>query len=881
MGLSAIIARPSGSRDDLAALPTLPNGVYPGDCVLVFNRGTAELTLQSESVLSGSKLNLKADVVTLQPYDALQITWDGSAWYETGRSFAPSTTLNAADYGLRETNTGSENASALASAITAAVASGKEILIPEGTFDINQHALVTQAGYSLPASVLIPAGASVAMRGADMSRTILRCSGYVEATYHGPVLGVGYVKDTLNDDATAMFTTPVAGASLTLTDLTLQGPSSTSLTMDQNNAWGIYHAGGGSLTLRRVGFTLWNQDIKLSPNSPSYPGTGTTMWASECSFRWRGLAILGGGFSPRLNYNTQTANFTVGAVLTGGTSGAKAVIIGDTDAGATGTLVLRNVAGTFVTGETITDGSGGSAKANGTTYAGGASVNLMRCRFEYHSELTALLYSTEGGQSNGANHGCYISNGCSFRTIGNDFIATGGPAGCAWRHYSVGDVDVPEYSESIGDYFASASRAAIITNPNFVSHITQATVHTKYAEIGVKLAGPARISDSHFIGEQGASYGITDAGFVSGQLSISNCIFEGDYTYAIGRLLDTAARWMIGPNVEFSCKSSLGGGALRLLGGGIDLDDVVFNVTGAGGAAFINGGSVRMRNTRFTSATAYLVINPSSADVTMEFGPGVVDESATGSFYYVVDAHNLSMKGIAPMFTESSGQGIGFTMSGSVASTLTGQLQCNRGVGAYNYASNVLTVNWNYDTYSINEGSTPAINNVYMKGGITGGAAVADQNKSGAARIHLRVQQAFTLGTSGNIVPASNVGAQASGTVTISSGSGTITATINSVGVAVTWGTDDATTAAALAAAINASTNSAVQGQVYATAAAGVVTIKARTGGSGGNAITLAASGTGATASGATLTGGGVRVVDSMIALQWVPAAAKWYELSA
>lgn len=96
----------------------------------------------------------------------------------------------------------------------------------------------------------------------------------------------------------------------------------------------------------------------------------------------------------------------------------------------------------------------------------------------------------------------------------------------------------------------------------------------------------------------------------------------------------------------------------------------------------------------------------------------------------------------------------------------------------------------------------------------------------------------------------------AAGTVTISSGSGTITATINGVAIAVTWGTSDTATAAALAAAINASTNALVQYLVAATSVAGVVTIRALQPGITGNTITLAASGTGATASGARLVGG-------------------------
>lgn len=96
----------------------------------------------------------------------------------------------------------------------------------------------------------------------------------------------------------------------------------------------------------------------------------------------------------------------------------------------------------------------------------------------------------------------------------------------------------------------------------------------------------------------------------------------------------------------------------------------------------------------------------------------------------------------------------------------------------------------------------------------------------------------------------------AAGTVTISSGSGSITATINGVAIAITWATSDTNSATLLKNAINASVNALVAGLVTATSALGVVTVTAANKGKPGNTITLAASGTGATASGARLTAG-------------------------
>jgi hypothetical protein len=66
-----------------------------------------------------------------------------------------------------------------------------------------------------------------------------------------------------------------------------------------------------------------------------------------------------------LNFNTQTVNFVVGGTLTGGTSGATGVIVKNIDNGASGTLWIRAVTGTFQNNETITGSLGGSASADG------------------------------------------------------------------------------------------------------------------------------------------------------------------------------------------------------------------------------------------------------------------------------------------------------------------------------------------------------------------------------------------------------------------------------------------------------------------------------------------------------------------------------------
>lgn len=68
----------------------------------------------------------------------------------------------------------------------------------------------------------------------------------------------------------------------------------------------------------------------------------------------------------RLNFDAQTVNFTIGQTVTGGTSGATANIVDIVDNGATGFLILGTITGgPFQDNETITDGLGGSATADG------------------------------------------------------------------------------------------------------------------------------------------------------------------------------------------------------------------------------------------------------------------------------------------------------------------------------------------------------------------------------------------------------------------------------------------------------------------------------------------------------------------------------------
>lgn len=73
-----------------------------------------------------------------------------------------------------------------------------------------------------------------------------------------------------------------------------------------------------------------------------------------------------GRITRTLDYDGQTGDFTVGNKVTGGTSGATAIVLEDSDSGSTGTLTLGEISGDFEDDEALTDSGSASAYVNGT-----------------------------------------------------------------------------------------------------------------------------------------------------------------------------------------------------------------------------------------------------------------------------------------------------------------------------------------------------------------------------------------------------------------------------------------------------------------------------------------------------------------------------------
>jgi hypothetical protein len=110
--------------------------------------------------------------------------------------------------------------------------------------------------------------------------------------------------------------------------------------------------------------------------------------------------------SGTLNYDAQTANFTAGKILTGGTSGATAYIVSDSDSGTTGTLTLAFVSGTFQNDETITDNNStpGSATSNGTLTNSVSADGLTISNVVRGIDLGGLDITTNNTAANAVAH---------------------------------------------------------------------------------------------------------------------------------------------------------------------------------------------------------------------------------------------------------------------------------------------------------------------------------------------------------------------------------------------------------------------------------------------------------------------------------------------
>lgn len=117
-----------------------------------------------------------------------------------------------------------------------------------------------------------------------------------------------------------------------------------------------------------------------------------------------------------LAYDTQTANFTAGTIVTGQSSGAKARIQADSDSGTTGTLSLIDVSGVFVDNEVIQDTAGGSALANGALSFSNAALDGNGSNVELDGSTNMANFGTVAFVANGPEIELQVT-GASSRSV--------------------------------------------------------------------------------------------------------------------------------------------------------------------------------------------------------------------------------------------------------------------------------------------------------------------------------------------------------------------------------------------------------------------------------------------------------------------------------
>lgn len=155
--------------------------------------------------------------------------------------------------------------------------------------------------------------------------------------------------------------------------------------------------------------------------------------------------------SGTLNYDAQSANFTVGKVAIGGTSGARGYIIADTDSGATGTLTLAFVTGTFQNDEALTDTATGSATVDGTLTNSVSTDGLTISNIVRGIDLAGLDLTTQNTAANAVAHNsddtvtCQIS-AVDFTLMDQALKGNVASGGANWKIGREKDEDIKIYA---------------------------------------------------------------------------------------------------------------------------------------------------------------------------------------------------------------------------------------------------------------------------------------------------------------------------------------------------------------------------------------------------------------------------------------------------
>ena len=196
----------------------------------------------------------------------------------------------------------------------------------------------------------------------------------------------------------------------TLNVITLTTPGHNVLEQDSRQISGVTFAGTSTAWIisktydsgKTIGLTTGNAATlawSLALNDGQYTLLKARVVArSRSNADFAFFEIIVGAYctAASLLYQTQTANFNPGDVVTGGTSGATARVIAATNSGSTGTLSLQDVNGTFLNNEALTDTGGGAAIANGTLSHGTATLDTPTAVHTTNASSFACAFAVSG-----------------------------------------------------------------------------------------------------------------------------------------------------------------------------------------------------------------------------------------------------------------------------------------------------------------------------------------------------------------------------------------------------------------------------------------------------------------------------------------------------
>jgi hypothetical protein len=266
------------------------------------------------------------------------------------------------------------------------------------------------------------------------------------------------------------------------------------------------------------------------------------------------------------------------------------------------------------------------------------------------------------------------------------------------------------------------------------------------------------VSGCQFLGDDLAYYAINDSPGQDVAVTAVGCQFgrvgQGNgYLYAIRRITAGSKDWTF-VGCEFNDINSSGNCAAVNAAAKMTFQDCVFQPGSGVYSALASAGTLVLNDCCFKSSRG-VYVEGADGNAILELNRNRWDVSALTQINSP-GSNTIKIRGSDNQFYEGTpGVGEGFFIVGSSGlSNLTGDIQCRRGVGVYSFASNVLTVNLGHDTYEVDESGTPAINTINMAGSAGGGSSASDLNRFHNARVTLRAKQAFSLGSSGNIVAA-------------------------------------------------------------------------------------------------------------------------------